>query len=62
MFIAIGRPFHIGDEITVMGSTGRVEEIGTMFTVIDAGDKWIRLPNMLLLTTLIQQKKNNKQG
>ena len=62
MFIAIGRPFHIGDEITVMGSIGRVEEIGTMFTVIDAGDKWIRVPNMLLLTTLIQQKKNNTQG
>jgi small-conductance mechanosensitive channel len=61
MFIAISRPFYIGDEITVMGSTGRVEEIGTMFTVIDAEDKWIRVPNMVLLTTLIQQKKDKKQ-
>jgi len=60
MFIAIGRPFHIGDEITVMGSTGRVKEIGTIFTVIDASDSWLRVPNLLLLTTLIKQKKDKK--
>jgi small-conductance mechanosensitive channel len=57
MFIAISRPFHIGDEITVSGSTGKVAEIGTMFSVIDTGDDWMRTPNILLLTTVIAQKK-----
>jgi len=61
MFIAISRPFRMGDEVTVMGNTGIVREIGTMFTVLDSGDHWTRVPNMLLLTTLLQQKKDRKE-
>ncbi len=57
MLIAVSRPFRIGDEVTVMGNTGIVREVGTMFTVLDSGVHWTRVPNMLLLTTLIQQKK-----
>ena len=61
MFIAISRPFRMGDEVTVMGNTGIVREIGTMFTVLDSGNHWTRVPNMLLLTTLLQQKKDRKE-
>ncbi len=57
MFLAIGRPFKVGDEITVMGNTGRVVEIGVMHTIIDAGDRWVLIPSMSMMTNVLQRKK-----
>lgn len=57
MFIAIGRPFTIGDEITVMGSTGRVLELGVMHTQIDIGERVALIPNASMLTQAILRTK-----
>jgi len=56
MVVAIAHPFSIGDEITVLGVTGRVTEMGTLFTVIHAGSHIITVPNNQLLSQAIQRK------
>jgi small-conductance mechanosensitive channel len=57
MFLAIGRPFRIDDEITVSGNTGRVIEITAMHTMIEAQDGVVLVPNASMLTQIILRKK-----
>ena len=57
MVLAIARPFDIGDVVTVMGSTGTIVEIGAMFTRLDAGERWVLIPNNVLLSQAIQTRK-----
>ena len=57
--LAIMRPVRIGDEITVMGNTGIVVEIGVMHTVVDGGERWVLIPNMAMLTNAVQRKKGS---
>ncbi len=57
MFLAIGRPFRIGDQITTSGVTGRVTDIGLMHTILDAGENWVLAPNSVILTGVLQRKK-----
>ncbi|MDA1189485.1 MAG: mechanosensitive ion channel [Chloroflexi bacterium] len=42
MFLAIGRPFTIGDEITALGNTGKVVEIGLMYITLETPERWIK--------------------
>jgi small conductance mechanosensitive channel len=57
MFLAIGRPFKIDDEITVRGNTGRVIEFTVMHTVIDTEERIVLFPNSLMLTEVILRRK-----
>lgn len=57
--LAIVRPFQIGSEITVMGLTGRVVEVGSIYTLIDLGDSEALIPNTALLTSAIRRAKSD---
>ena len=57
MFLAIGRPFRVGDEITVMGNTGRVVEIGVMHTKLDTGERLVLIPSTTIMTQVLQRAK-----
>jgi len=61
MVLAITRPFRIGDTITVFGSTGRVYDVGLLYTTLTAEEgKTILVPNTSLLTTaIIKEKRSN---
>lgn len=55
--IAIARPFRIGDEITIMGITGRVVEIAVMHTILENRERRILVPSTTLMTQIIQRTK-----
>jgi small-conductance mechanosensitive channel len=61
MVIAIARPFRIGDEITVMGVSGKVVEIAVMHTVLDTTDRLILVPSSTLMTQVVQ-RSNEARG
>jgi small-conductance mechanosensitive channel len=64
MVLAITRPFRIGDSITVFGNTGRVYDIGLLFTILTATEgRTVLVPNTLLLTTaIVKEKRSNVQA
>jgi small-conductance mechanosensitive channel len=55
--IALARPFRIGDDITVMGVTGRVVEVGIMHTVLDTADDVVLVPSATLMTQVVKRRK-----
>ena len=57
MFLAIARPFRIGDTITIMGTTGKVTDIGVIYTVVKAGDQRIFVPNSTAMGNPLHRKK-----
>jgi small conductance mechanosensitive channel len=57
--LAIMRPIRISDEITIMGNTGIVIEIGVMHTIVDSGERWVLVPNMAMLTNAVRRKKGD---
>lgn len=57
MFLAVGRPFRIDDEVTVSGNTGRVIEITAIHTMIEAPEGVVLVPNATMLTQIILRKK-----
>jgi small-conductance mechanosensitive channel len=57
MFLAIGRPFNIDDDITVSGNTGKVVEFTIMHTVIDTEANTVLIPNSSMLTQVILRSK-----
>jgi len=63
MYIAITRPFKIGDRITVFGNTGKVSDIGLLYCILlmEDGDT-VRAPSSLLLTTsiILREEKKSK--
>ena len=61
MYIAITRPFKIGDKITIFGNTGTVTDIGLLYCVLLMKDgDIIRAPSSLLLTTSIILREEKK--
>jgi small conductance mechanosensitive channel len=61
MYIAITRPFKIGDKITIFGNTGTVTDIGLLYCVLLMKDgDIVRAPSSLLLTTSIILREENK--
>lgn len=57
MFLAVSRVVRIGDEITVLGSRGRVVEIGLVHTVLDVEDRLVFVPSTVMLTNAAQRHK-----
>jgi small-conductance mechanosensitive channel len=64
MVLAITRPFRIGDNITVFGNTGRVYDIGLLYTTLTATEgRIVLVPNTSLLTTaIVKEKRSNTQA
>ncbi|MBM3934653.1 MAG: mechanosensitive ion channel family protein [SAR202 cluster bacterium] len=60
MFLAIGRPFKIDDEITVMGNTGRVSDFQVLHTMLETADRIVLIPNSTMLSQVIL--RNPKAG
>ncbi len=63
MYLTITRPFKIEDRITVLGNSGKVADIGLLYSglKLDTGDTAL-VPNTLLITTSIilrEEKKSN---
>ena len=58
MFLAIGRPFRIDDEITVSGNTGKVIEFTVMHTMLETSEKIVLIPNSSMLTQVILRSKH----
>ena len=56
--LALVRPFEIGGSITVQGMTGRVLEVGSIYTLIDLDEQEALVPNMTLLTSIIQRPRS----
>ncbi len=54
LFILIARPVRIGDEVTIAGETGRVEDITSLFIIIQKGDGTVVLiPNNMAIGSKI---------
>jgi small-conductance mechanosensitive channel len=47
------KPFRHGDEITVSDQSGKVAEINLRYTVLDAADKTVFVPNSNLFTNVV---------
>jgi small-conductance mechanosensitive channel len=54
LYLILNRPFKIEDRITVLGNSGRVSDIGLLYSrlLMDTGDN-VLVPNSLLITTSI---------
>jgi small-conductance mechanosensitive channel len=56
--LSLIRVIRIGQEITVMGSSGRLIEVGHIYSMLDTGDYTILVPNIAMLTNTIKRQKN----
>ena len=58
LFLALSRPFELGDEISVAGQTGIVKDIKIMQTVLKARDnsKEVLIPNNTVFGAIITKK------
>ena len=56
VFLAIAHPFRLGEEITVMGLTGRVVDIRVMHTQLDLGDRIALVPSNTMMAQAIQRR------
>jgi small conductance mechanosensitive channel len=54
VLILLYRPFSHGDQIGVTGFNGVVEQIDLRYTTLNAGDKYVLIPNSNLFTNPIE--------
>ena len=60
VFMAISRPIHVGDNVTVGGNDGRVLAITLMHTVLDAEDREIMIPSSNIVTSVLIRHKDTQ--
>ncbi|MDT7896148.1 MAG: mechanosensitive ion channel [Desulfurococcales archaeon] len=54
LFILIARPVRVGDEVTIAGETGKVEDITSLFIIIQKGDgTTVLIPNNMAIGSKI---------
>ena len=53
ILILVYKPFRHGDQITVSEQSGKVAEINLRYTVLDAEDKTVFVPNSNLFTNVV---------
>jgi small-conductance mechanosensitive channel len=56
------KPFRHGDQVTVSDQTGKVTEINLRYTVLDAEDKTVFVPNANLFTNVVIVNKPRPPG
>jgi len=63
LHLILNRPFKIDDRITVLGNSGKVIDIGLLYSRLrlDAGDN-VLVPNSLLITTSIILREGQKSN
>jgi small-conductance mechanosensitive channel len=59
IYLAITRPFRIGDRIKVFNGDGRVSDIGLLYTrlLLDNGDEMLASNSSMVATNIILRKK-----
>jgi small-conductance mechanosensitive channel len=57
VLLAIVRPVRIGDQVTVLLSSGEVKEIALMYTILEDGENWYYVPSMVMFSNVIKRKK-----
>ena len=61
LFILIARPVRIGDEVTIAGETGKVEDLTSLFIIIQKGDgTTVLIPNNMAIGSKIYIIKRYK--
>jgi small-conductance mechanosensitive channel len=63
MYLTLTRPFKLEDRITVLGNSGKVADIGLLYSglILDTGDT-VLVPNSLLITTSIILREGKKSN
>jgi small-conductance mechanosensitive channel len=64
IYLAITRPFRIGDRIKVFNGDGRVSDIGLLYTrlLLDNGDEMLASNSSMVTTNIILRKKEKEEG
>jgi len=57
VMLAITRPVRIGDQVTVLASTGEVKEIALIYTILEDGDNMYYVPSMVMFSNVVKKKK-----
>jgi small conductance mechanosensitive channel len=62
IYLAITRPFRIGDRIKVFNENGRVRDIGLIYTrlLLDSGDEMLASNSSIVTTNIILRKKETE--
>ena len=58
VMLAIIRPVRIGDQITVLASSGQVKEIALIYTILEDGDNLYYVPSMVMFSKVVKKNKN----
>ena len=63
IYLAITRPFRIGDRIKVFNGDGRVSDIGLLYTrlLLDNGDEMLASNSSMVTTNIILRKNEKKE-
>ena len=63
VYLAITRPFRIGDRIKVFSGDGRVSDIGLLYTrlLLDNGDEMLASNSSMVTTNIILRKNEEKE-
>ena len=63
VYLAITRPFRIGDRIKVFSGDGRVSDIGLLYTrlLLDNGDEMLASNSSMVTTNIIMRKNEEKE-
>jgi small conductance mechanosensitive channel len=64
IYLAITRPFRIGDRIKVFDGDGKVSDIGLLYTrlLLDNGDEMLASNSSIVTTNIILRKKEKEEG
>ena len=64
IYLAITRPFRIGDRIKVFNGDGRVSDIRLLYTrlLLDNGDEMLTSNSSMVTTNIILRKKEKEEG
>jgi small-conductance mechanosensitive channel len=64
IYLAITRPFRIGDRIKVFNGDGRVSDIGLLYArlLLDNGDEMLASNSSMVTTNTILRKKEKEEG
>jgi small-conductance mechanosensitive channel len=64
IYLAITRPFRIGDRIKVFDGDGKVSDIGLLYTrlLLDNGDEMLASNSSMVSTNIILRKKEKEEG
>ena len=57
LILVMVRPFVHSDVVSVSGTKGKVIEIGVIYTIVESEENMLYIPNIYLLTNIIQRNR-----